>query len=218
MSDLMFFLKDDRSPYLDYYDRKSLEDETWDIDGIGFVSGKSDKLIYLGEMDYVFYIHDLENGILFIAFRKDKHQTMDSSEKKQFISKRIPNLKKLIKNCEIKTESNRKGILERDQYQCQLCGFTDKRVLSIHHIVPRSTPFIMKDLIKNPSNLITLCANCHAIQHNILLKDNKIEREKSIKTLLECNGVLHQRLPEEYWISMSEIKNWNKRIYTIEDD
>jgi hypothetical protein len=214
----MYFLKDDRSPYLAYSHLKNLEDETWDISGIGFVSGKSDKLIYLGEMDYVYYIHDLESGVLLIAFRKDKNQRTDSSKKNQCISKTIPNLKKLIKNCEIKTDTNRKGILERDQYKCQLCGFADKRALSIHHIVPRSTPFIMKDVIKNPSNVITLCANCHAIQHSILLKDDKIEREMSIKTMLECNGFLHQKLPEEYWISMSDIKNWNKGIYTIEDD
>ena len=59
----------------------------------------------------------------------------------------------------------RQRCLERDGYQCQICG-TDPldigRELSVHHITPRSE-FEHNDRHKIDSidNLITLCPSCH---------------------------------------------------------
>ena len=54
----------------------------------------------------------------------------------------------------------RKSILERDNYKCQECG-TNKN-LCVHHIKPRSE---YKELVYDPSNVITLCKYCHAKRH-----------------------------------------------------
>ena len=53
----------------------------------------------------------------------------------------------------------RKKILKRDNYRCQLCGQLHGgkiELLHIHHIVP-----IMGGGSGDPSNLITLCKQCH---------------------------------------------------------
>lgn len=49
---------------------------------------------------------------------------------------------------------HRRQILERDRYTCQHCG--DKDNLEVHHIQPRH-----ERGTDNPSNLVTLCENCH---------------------------------------------------------
>lgn len=51
--------------------------------------------------------------------------------------------------------------LERDKYQCQLCGSKEKIVT--HHIIPvKERP----DLIFDPNNLIILCDWCHCNKVN----------------------------------------------------
>ena len=52
----------------------------------------------------------------------------------------------------------RKMILERDKHQCVCCGNTED--LQIHHKQYRS-----KGGTDDPDNLVTLCAVCHAKQH-----------------------------------------------------
>ncbi len=51
-----------------------------------------------------------------------------------------------------------KLILERDKYTCQICGLKDPEIVEVDHIVPR---FIAPNLSVEPSNLMTLCPNCH---------------------------------------------------------
>ena len=52
----------------------------------------------------------------------------------------------------------RHQILDRDGWKCQTCG--SGLHLQVHHIKSRS------DLGNDqPENLITLCAECHALQH-----------------------------------------------------
>ena len=55
----------------------------------------------------------------------------------------------------------RKTIPKRDNYTCQHCGIKDKRVLQVDHIKSRS---IYPALEYEPSNMTTLCANCHKIK------------------------------------------------------
>lgn len=62
----------------------------------------------------------------------------------------------------IEMDSVRKVILKRDNYTCQDCNISNKK-LTIHHI---------KESHKHPelkfkrSNLITLCQRCHSLRHN----------------------------------------------------
>ena len=51
-----------------------------------------------------------------------------------------------------------KGILKRDGYKCVGCGNT--RRLQVHHIIPVSAGGS-----DDPSNLITLCSDCHEQIH-----------------------------------------------------
>ncbi|MGO9590051.1 MAG: HNH endonuclease [Candidatus Acidiferrales bacterium] len=53
----------------------------------------------------------------------------------------------------------RRRILDRDGWRCQHCG--DMKNLEVHHIQFRSR--LGSD---QESNLITLCANCHARLHS----------------------------------------------------
>jgi len=60
-------------------------------------------------------------------------------------------------------QTERKGVLDRDNYECQFCGVSDDqhraehgRGLDVHHIVPRRA-----DGGNDPSNLISVCRGCH---------------------------------------------------------
>ncbi len=57
----------------------------------------------------------------------------------------------------------RKKILKRDGYICQKCGFEGESLsdLEIHHINPH-----FKGGDDSPSNLITLCFDCHRCAPN----------------------------------------------------
>ena len=53
-------------------------------------------------------------------------------------------------------------IKERDNYACQLCGEKDRDILEAHHIKHKS---IFPELQFDFTNGITLCLDCHALQH-----------------------------------------------------
>ena len=59
----------------------------------------------------------------------------------------------------------RKRVYARDGYRCALCDST--RYLQIHHVVPRGKGG-PRD---NEQNLVTLCADCHALAHGTNLRD-----------------------------------------------
>lgn len=59
----------------------------------------------------------------------------------------------------------RKSVYRRDGYRCALCDST--RYIQIHHIVPRGKGGPRE----NEMNLITLCADCHALAHGTNLRD-----------------------------------------------
>lgn len=154
------------------------------------ISGKSNNLIYLQEEDFVFSIVNVDEGKICFAPRViNKKKMLVQPQAPLPYVKYIPNLKKVLYN-EIVPKSNyRDYILKRDEYKCQLCGFDDIRALQVHHIVQRLNPFIGEDFIDSPMNLITLCANCHRIQHKILDDGSKSERKESVKKMFDINGV-----------------------------
>jgi len=53
----------------------------------------------------------------------------------------------------------RQAILHRDKHRCRLCGRSD-RTLHVHHLLELS-----RGGRTEPSNLLTLCQDCHAILH-----------------------------------------------------
>lgn len=69
----------------------------------------------------------------------------------------------------------RKKILQRDGYRCQRCGRTDTE-LHVHHIVPLS-----KGGSSDPSNLITLCRECHESIHPHLRAAREAREAKANK-------------------------------------
>lgn len=65
------------------------------------------------------------------------------------------------------TNQQRQAIYRRDGWRCALCDST--KYLQIHHCVKRS-----QGGTNNPENLITLCADCHAVAHGTIL-NNRVE-------------------------------------------
>lgn len=59
-------------------------------------------------------------------------------------------------------------VKQRDNYRCQRCG-TGKS-LTVHHIKPQSTH---PELAKDPENMITLCRQCHNLEHRTPKIKNK---------------------------------------------
>ncbi len=147
----------------------------------------SDNLIYLREMDLVYSIYDLKKGLLLRAPWKIGKNYIQNWVT-PCIEIIIPQLTKLLKNKEITKSNASKKIKERDNNRCQLCGESDIRTLNVHHIVPRISPFADKKFIDSPINQITLCANCHRIEHFVLENGSKAERREHVKRMFEING------------------------------
>ena len=53
---------------------------------------------------------------------------------------------------------HKKETLKRDDWTCQICGLRDPDVMEVDHRLCRS---IHPELYNDPTNLWTLCANCH---------------------------------------------------------
>lgn len=70
-----------------------------------------------------------------------------------------------IKSKDGKTQSKnikRKQQLINEMGKCEVCGFSYKPILQVHHILP-----IKEDGNDDPENLICVCPNCHEILHAI---------------------------------------------------
>ena len=58
----------------------------------------------------------------------------------------------------------RKAVYRRDGWRCAICD--SPKYIQIHHCVKRS-----QGGTNNMDNLITLCADCHALAHGTILND-----------------------------------------------
>lgn len=74
----------------------------------------------------------------------------------------------------------RKLVLGRDDHRCRRCKCDDPRVLTAHHLKPRNRyPGLALDV----ENGITLCANCHRIEHLVKpVQNRKWSRRNKEKT------------------------------------
>lgn len=174
---------------------------------------QSDNLIYLAEKDLTYSIKDLEKGLIVRApYRMGKDHIQSVID--PCIELEIHQLKKILKNKGITKTNASEKIKERDDYCCQLCGETDFRTLNVHHIVPRKSPFIPKSFIHSPLNQITLCANCHSIEHHVLRYGNDTERKEHIKRMLCINGFnWKDNLDDSYYVPINDIARENKIEY-----
>ena len=76
------------------------------------------------------------------------------------------------------TTATRKQVYRRDGFACALCS--DPRHLQIHHCIPRSAGGS-----NSVQNLVTLCANCHALAHGTKLFDTELNPEEVQQAVLE---------------------------------
>ena len=89
-----------------------------------------------------------------------------SEETKRKISKAKTGRKRLDITGEKNTSWNggrcgycKRVTLIRDNYTCQKCGFSDKEIMIVDHIKPKS---VFSELEFSINNLMTLCPNCNA--------------------------------------------------------
>lgn len=75
------------------------------------------------------------------------------------------------------SNTQRKAIYRRDGYQCALCGST--RYLQLHHYIPRGQGGPDSD-----HNIITLCADCHALAHGFNSHDYPDMTQAGIEQLI----------------------------------
>lgn len=85
--------------------------------------------------------------------------------------------------------STRKAVYRRDNYACALCDST--KYLQIHHYCHRS-----QGGNDTPHNLITLCADCHALVHGTILNDRGVTQEDAEQGIVEY---LADYYADEWW-------------------
>lgn len=76
------------------------------------------------------------------------------------------------------SNATRKKVYRRDGFRCALCDST--RYLQIHHAVPRG-----EGGSNNMQNLITLCADCHALAHGVDLRGYGATKEDVDQAIVE---------------------------------
>ena len=105
-----------------------------------------------------------------VKLRTSRLGKYHSEKTKQKISKANTKLKTIFQIEQSKTYHflHRKRILERDNYTCQVCGFTDSEIMEVDHILPMK---IYPKLQTRFSNLMTMCPNCHRRK---TIKDSKL--------------------------------------------
>ena len=72
----------------------------------------------------------------------------------------------------------RRRVYRRDGFRCALCDST--RYIQIHHVVPRG-----KGGPQTEQNMITLCADCHALAHGTDLRGLGASREDVEQAIVE---------------------------------
>ena len=62
------------------------------------------------------------------------------------------------------TKKERQAIYRRDGFRCALCDST--KYLQLHHVIARGCGGT-----DHPHNLVTLCSDCHAAAHGLMLRE-----------------------------------------------
>jgi hypothetical protein len=81
------------------------------------------------------------------------------------------------------------SVLKRDGFRCVACGFDLNCAIAVHHCVPRA-----QGGVDSPSNLTTLCANCHKVVHWLSIGERLDGREaQQVKRLRTPDAYLKVR-------------------------
>lgn len=81
-----------------------------------------------------------------------------------------------------------KKVKERDGYKCVYCGSTDK--LEAHHIVQQAKD---QSKIRDLSNGVTLCRNCHTLAHNCNFTTRKWAGHRAGERYLALRKFIQER-------------------------
>ena len=105
-----------------------------------------------------------ENTKMKISLANKGRKLSEEARKKISLSKIGKNRPDMIgeKNkiwCGGKIKYWRTRALIRDEYICQMCKFSDKEIMVVDHVMPKS---IHPELELDINNLMTLCPNCNA--------------------------------------------------------
>lgn len=92
-----------------------------------------------------------------------------------------------------KVPLTRQNIFKRDAYTCAYCGDTDKRSLTLDHVIPQS-----KGGPNTWDNLVTACKRCNNEKADLTLKEygKPIPKPKKPHYLMLLKKV--QNIPEEW--------------------
>ena len=120
---------------------------------------------------YYFNPKDNEDEFLLYDFSLEKNDIQDEIIPTDIIFKE-GSLKQIQVNAYERNPQARKKCLEKHGYSCKCCGFNfevvygelGKNFIHVHHVTPLSQ--IKMTYILNPeTDLIPVCANCHAMIH-----------------------------------------------------
>jgi hypothetical protein len=210
----MLFLDDTRIKFnrkTDYFKTyfKPLENTKWYCGYCDkIIHGEYDDLVYLGECDAVFHIHNIETGEMCPANKMINSRECNVNP--CIKAPNIPKLSKLLKNIKIKSDGQISQIKARDNFKCQLCGFDDDRALEVHHIIPKISPFVSELFKRDPINCITLCANCHRIVQKTLNHGSDVERRDIVLKLGEINGWLLKWVNPVWYENLEKMRYYSK--------
>ena len=102
-----------------------------------------------------------------IGWNKGKHWKLSEESKKKMSLAKIgrprPDMVREKNNAWAggKRGYLRRAALIRDNHTCQKCGFSNKDIMIVDHIKPRS---VFPELEFDLNNLMTLCPNCNSIK------------------------------------------------------
>ena len=71
-----------------------------------------------------------------------------------------------------------------DKSKCELCGFSNKGALHVHHIIPKCDPRCSNNL----GNLAVVCATCHSLLHSPSLLPRSLNAQYTIIGVYQTTG------------------------------
>jgi hypothetical protein len=91
----------------------------------------------------------------------------------------------------------REEIKQRDNYQCQICGYKEEpHALETHHLLFRKNKYLPPETINQNKYILTTCKNCHTEHHIKIKKQNPEEAYQTILKLLTTHNK-PETIPEE---------------------
>jgi hypothetical protein len=97
----------------------------------------------------------------------------------------------------------RRAVLERDNYRCFRCEIYDRRMLSVHHLLPRS-----EGGGENMENLVSLCNECHNF-----VEVNNLRTRADIEGSYDAPVEIEEKKEIHHHKESFDRPNWHKWVY-----